>query len=219
MKREKYYLPFYVDADINYLYLFSLLELAEYDAVSKSYSIIKYKSQSDLCKFMGISSATLQRIITNPAYEKYFSCDTKQKEIVMKTSFSNSNKEKNPPFIMFTQDEISFLRERKDNLLCKYHAYIKFYCGFSSATGSVQDFTIKQFLSAIGYCSNSKSYENKILNYNKLLLEAGFISIKKYRDELGHTRNIYAYNDKKESKKQRPITPISFSNSKDGFVF
>jgi len=61
--------------------------------------------------------------------------------------------------------------------------------------GIKQDFTAKQFLSAIGYSIKSQSQLDKISSYNNKLKEYGLISITTYRDELGHTRNVYIVND------------------------
>ena len=83
------------------------------------------------------------------------------------------------------------MRQEEDNLLCKYYIYLKYYCSLAEKAGTKQDFTAKQFLSAIGYSTNSQSQLDKISSYNKKLKEKGLIIITTYRDELGHTRNIY----------------------------
>ena len=61
----------------------------------------------------------------------------------------------------------------------------------ANKVGTKQDFTAKQFLSAIGYSTKSQSQIDKISTYNNKLKKQGLILITPYKDELGHTRNIY----------------------------
>ena len=61
---------------------------------------------------------------------------------------------------------------------------MKYFCGYSK--NKQQDFTALQFLKYCGYSTNSKNYISKLSQYNSLLLDNKIISIKKYRDELGH---------------------------------
>lgn len=75
-----------------------------------------------------------------------------------------------------------------------YYIYIKYYCSLAKKAGIKQDFTAKQFLSTIGYSIKSQSQIDKISTYNNILKKEGFISITSYKDELGHTRNIYTTN-------------------------
>ena len=89
---------------------------------------------------------------------------------------------------MLNEKEVETIRRYKDNLLFKYYLYIKYFCGYYKRK---QDFTAKQFLDYCGYSSKSNNYLNKIASFNAILCESGLIKIRKYRDELGHTRNEY----------------------------
>jgi hypothetical protein len=137
---------------------------------------------------MGISKSTLDRIIKSAEYRDFFTIDKTDKTIILHNDFHTK---RGIPFIKLTKEEIYFLIRENDNLLCKYFLYLKYYCGIAKHNKTEQDFTAKQFLSAFGYSEKSNNYLDKISSYNKLLVERGYISIKKYRDELGHTRNIY----------------------------
>lgn len=188
---KKYYLPFDISADVNYLYLFSLYDLADYNTENKRRDIIHYKSLTWLAEMLSISRSTLNRLLNNPAYKSFFSQDKVKQEITLHNNFKKQNKEKGKSFILLTNKEVSFLRKQNDNLLCRYYIYIKKFCGIAQKNRNKQDFTAKQFLSAIDYCTTSNSNLDKIANYNKLLVEYGFISITVYRDQQGRTRNIY----------------------------
>ena len=52
-------------------------------------------------------------------------------------------------------------------LLCKYYIYLKYYCSLAKKAGIKQDFTAKQFLTAIGYSTKSQKQIDKISTYNK----------------------------------------------------
>ena len=184
-----YYIYFKPEADINYLHLFSLYNLAEYNATTKAYDTIKYLSINKLAELLPYSQATLNRLIANKEYEPFIKIDKKDKIITLNSSVIKGSD--NNRFVRLTQDEVKFLYDKKDNLLCKYYIYLKYYCSLAKKKKFKQDFTTKQFLSAIGYSTKSQSQIDKISRYNKILKESGFISIEKYRDELGHTRNVY----------------------------
>ena len=76
-----------------------------------------------------------------------------------------------------------------------YYIYLKYYCSLAKKAGIKQDFTAKQFLTAIGYSTKSQKQIDKISTYNNKLKEQGLIIITPYRDELGHLRNCYKTND------------------------
>ena len=184
-----YYIYFKPEADINYLHLFSLYDLAVYNPTTKAYDTIKYSSIKKLAELLPYSQATLNRLISNNEYKHFISIDKKEKIITLNCSVikgSNNNR-----FVRLTGEEVKYLYKKNDNLLCKYYIYLKYYCSLSNKIKIKQDFTTKQFLSAIGYSTKSQSQIDKISSYNKMLKENGFISIEKYRDELGHTRNVY----------------------------
>ena len=187
-----YYLNFKPEADVNYLHLFSLYDLANYNPASKAYDTITYTSIAKLAEMLPLSSSTLNRILSNDEYKPFISTDKANKTITINCSMIRGSN--NNCFVRLTDKEVSYLRRENDNLLCKYYIYLKYYCSLADKAGIKQDFTAKQFLSAIGYSTNSQSQIDKISSCNKRLKEQGFISITSYKDELGHTRNIYSVN-------------------------
>jgi len=188
-----YYLHFNPKADVNYLHLFSLYDLADYNPATKAYDTINYTSIPKLAALLPYSNSTLNRLLANDKYKDFISIDKDNRVITLNSSVIKGSN--NNCFVRLTKKEIAYLRQEKDNLLCKYYIYLKYYCYIAEKAGTKQDFTAKQFLSAIGYSTNSQSQLDKISSYNKKLKEMGLISITTYRDELGHTRNIYKTNE------------------------
>lgn len=184
--RKKYYLPYNPTAKVNYLYLFALADLAEYNPTQKVYDTINYISIDQLAGLLSLSPSATTALLKNQNYQDYFTVDKKVKQIKLNCNVSVKGK----PFVSFTDFEVQIMRLEKDILFCKYVAYLKYYCGYSKS--KTQNFTGKQFLSACGYCDSSTSYLNKLSRYNSILLTNGIISIEKYR-EAGHTRNRYRY--------------------------
>ena len=135
------------------------------------------------------SNSTLNRLLANDEYKDFLTIDKDKRVITLNSSVIKGSN--NNCFVRLTNKEIAYLRQEEDNLLCKYYIYLKYYCSLAEKAGTKQDFTAKQFLSAIGYSTNSQSQLDKISSYNKKLKEKGLIIITTYRDELGHTRNIY----------------------------
>ena len=187
-----YYLNFKPQADINYLHLLALYDLAQYNPASKAFDTITYNSISKLALQLPFSSATLNRILVNDEYKHFLSIDKKNRTIKLNCSVIKGSN--NNCFVRLTEKEVKLLQEQNDNLLCKYYIYMKYYCSLSQLAGTKQDFTAKQFLASIGYSINSNSQLDKISSYNSLLKEKGLISIVIYRDEQGHTRNSYTIN-------------------------
>lgn len=187
-----YYLNFIPKADINYLHLFSLYDLADYNTASKAYDTITYTSISKLAELLPFSYSTLNRILSNDEYKDFLSINKKDKKIILNCSVIKESN--NNCFVRLNDIEVNFLYKQNDNLLCKYYIYLKYYCSLSQKFGKKQDFTAKQFLSTIGYSIKSQSQLDKISNYNNMLKDEGFISITSYKDNLGHTRNIYTTN-------------------------
>lgn len=184
-----YYINFKPEADINYLHLFSLYDLATYNVDKKAYDTITYTSISKLADLLPFSTATLNRILSNDEYKHFISVDKEKKIINLNNSVIKGSN--NNCFVRLNRKEVAYLQKENDNLLCKYYIYMKYYCSLAEKAGKKQDFTAKQFLLAIGYSIKSQAQVDKISNYNKRLKEQGFISITQYRDELGHTRNVY----------------------------
>ena len=188
-----YYLHFKPNADVNYLHLFSLYDLADYNPATKAYDTINYTSIPKLAALLPYSNSTLNRILVNDEYKDFLTIDKDKRVITLNSSVIKGSN--NNCFVRLTNKEIAYLRQAKDNLLCKYYIYLKYYCFLAKKAGTKQDFTAKQFLSAIGYSTNSQSQLDKISSYNTKLKEQGLITIITYRDELGYTRNIYKTNE------------------------
>lgn len=186
--KKKYYLPFLPAADINYLYLFALYDLAEYQTDTGAYNTIYFTSKTALAKQIGLSLSTVSRIFNSGKYDDFFLLDNKGKTVVIKNDFRTGT---GRAFVMLTAAEVSLIRKYNDNLFAKYFIYLKYYCGHSKNKKS--DFTAKQFLMACGYSTVSNSYVSKISDYNRILLDNDIIRIEKYCDELGHTRNRYSF--------------------------
>lgn len=182
----KYYVPFVPKADINYLYLFKLYQNATYNRETKCYDTIEYKSIKNLAEMLDLSESTTKRLLKDTRYNDYFMIDKDNKTIILYNDIRQSGK----PFVCLDKYEVYFLCNNADNLLCKYLLYIKYYCGYSK--NGETDFTANQFLTACGYSLNS-NYPSKLSDYNSLLVDYGYISIKRKRDEMGHLRNIYSY--------------------------
>ena len=184
---KHYYIPFDLTLNINYLYLIGLYDIAEYNIQDSCFNTIKYNSLKEIAEYLNISYNTLNNLLNNADYRLFFSIDKKQKTITLNNNFNNKKGNKQP-FVMLNEKEVETIRRYKDNLLFKYYLYIKYFCGYSKRK---QDFTAKQFLDYCGYSSKSNNYLNKIASFNAILCESGLIKIRKYRDELGHTRNEY----------------------------
>ena len=184
--RKKYYFPYSPTAKINYLYLFALSDLAEYNPIEKVYDTINYNSIGQLAGLLALSPSATANLLNNQNYADYFTVDKKKKQIKINSNVIDKGK----PFVSFSNYEVQIMRKEKDILFCKYVAYLKYYCGYSKS--KTQNFTGKQFLLACGYCDSSTSYLNRLSRYNTILVSNGIISIEKYR-EAGHTRNRYRY--------------------------
>ena len=186
--KKYYYLRFRPTANIDYLYLLAFYDLAEYNEERKVFDTIRYPSVRVLAESLNVSSATVNRILDNPAYADFISIDKPTKTITLHNSFVRGKSEQ---FVRLTAEEVSLIREVKDNLFAKYLIYLKYYCGY--AKDNKTDFTAQQFLSACGYSVKSNKTLSQISTYNRLLVDKGIIKIQKKRDELGHERNIYSY--------------------------
>ena len=188
-----YYLNFKPDADVNYLHLFSLYDLADYNPATKAYDTIHYTSIPKLAALLPYSASTLNRILANNEYKHFITIDKQDRVITLNSSVIKGSN--NNCFVRLSDKEVSFLRKEQDNLLCKYYIYLKYYCSLAKKAGTKQDFTAKQFLTAIGYSTKSQSQIDKVSAYNNKLKEQGLIIINSYKDDLGHTRNIYYLNE------------------------
>lgn len=186
MKRNNYYLPFSVSADVNYLFIFKLYQLeTTYNYKTKLFEKTPFGTLKELSERLNISYDTLNRERKKKDNLLFFLIDTKNKTIELNCNFKNSDK----PFIKLTDREVSFLLEHNDNLLCKYMIYLKYYCSKAEST-----FTQEQFLSSVGYCSKSGKNKNKLTEYNSLLVENGFIFVlTRYSEQEKKRRNSFRY--------------------------
>ena len=204
-----YYVPYYEEYNINYIYLLLFYRMAVVDKNLWIKNTVNYRSLKDLAKRMNelsnyirkerndtaqevqiISQSTISRISNNSEYSKYFEWQKDNKKIVLFNDFRNTTNSKKIPFVCLDEDVVSFLIEQNDNLLATYYLYLKYHCG--SSKNKQTDTTAKQFLDALGYSTKSGSFVSRISEYNSLLVSKGLLKIKKYRDENGHERNIYS---------------------------
>ena len=185
---KKYYLRFLPTANIDYVFLLTLYDLADYNTDTKTYSIITYKSLPELARLCSVSDKTLRRHLADTEYSPFLQWDKQNKRVILLNDFSKTRYK--TPFLTVSPEEVRLLLTQKDNLLCKYLIYLKYFCGYSAS--KCIDTTCKQFLSAIGYSSNS-SYPSKISGYNALLEREGIIRITKKHDERGFLRNVYSF--------------------------
>ena len=158
-----YYLHFKPNADVNYLHLFSLYDLADYNPATKAYDTINYTSIPKLAALLPYSAATLNRLLDNDEYKDFLSIDKDSRTITLNSSVIKESN--NNCLVRLTDKEVAYLRKEQDNLLCKYYIYLKYYCSLAKKAGIKQDFTAKQFLSAIGYSTKSQSQLDKISTY------------------------------------------------------
>lgn len=186
-ERDKYYFKFVPKAKVNYFFLFSLWEKAEFDMSRRFFDTIHYQSITGLAADLKLSVSTLRRYLNNESYNDFFTLDKKNKTIMLK-----NNVKEIKPFVQLTKQQVSVLKQQQDNLLCKYVIYLVFYCGIAEKAGKPQDSTAKQFLLACGYSTTSNNYLEKISGFNSLLVREKIISITCKRDSLGHCRNIYS---------------------------
>lgn len=189
--RKSYYIPFNPEAKVNYLWLFSLYDIAKYTPATKAFDTICYPSAKRIAEEAGLTKYAVDTMIKKTAYSHFLSVQKTSSGITLtlKNSFTKGTK---TPFVKLTAEEVALLRTVKEsqNLFCQYLIYLKYYCGYSKTKKT--DFTAKQFLSAFGYSTKSNNYISKISSYNTLLQNNGFIRIEPYTDDLGHTRNVYS---------------------------
>lgn len=186
--KKYYYIRFRPNANIDYIYLLSFYDIAEYNQIDKVYNIIQYSSVRSLAESLNISPATVNRILCNDEYKEFMSIDKQTKTILLHNSFTKGQSER---FVILTNREVQLIKEVNTNLFAKYIIYLKYYCGYTQNNST--DFTAQQFLSAFGYSVKSNTTLDTICKYNRLLVDSGIITIIKYRDNLGHIRNIYQY--------------------------
>lgn len=195
---KKYYIPYYENTQINYVYLLYFYGLAEFDTENRIFNIIKYKTVQSLTDTINetfprdkpISKSTINSLLNDIKYNDYFTVNKREKTITLNNNFKNTiQKEQKQKYIVITEYIYNFLVVLNDNFLCQYLFYLIYYCGFSrdKSTNS----TAKQILEKIGYSPKSNDNISKCAYFNSLLVDNGILKISKYRDENGNERNIY----------------------------
>ena len=181
---RNYFLRYNPSAKVNYLYLFMLYGIAEYDKKRGLYNKVSFNTKKELAARLknaygesAFSYATLTRLLKNSEYNNYFSLQGNT--ITLNNNFSNITKKNNEPFIIVTNKEADFLIKQQDSLLAAYYCYIKYYCGKAAHAGIKQDFTAKQFLLSVGLSAENHNNLSRISSYNTLLSREGLIKIAK----------------------------------------
>ncbi len=137
-EKDKYYFKFVPQAKVNYLFIFSLWEIAEFNISSHIYDIIHYDTIKKLATDLGIPITTLRRYLDDDKYNDFFTIDKKKKIIILKNNIKEIK-----PFVYLTKEQVLLLKQYKNNLLCKYMIYIVYYCRLYEKIGKPQDFTAK----------------------------------------------------------------------------
>lgn len=183
---KKYYILFEPAVKINYLYLLRLYCLAEFDLSKRIYNKIPFNNYTQLADLLQVSSSTIRRIRDSADYSIFleFNYDS----IVIRNDF----RDKSRLFVVLTDIEVQQLLELQDSEIVRYYLYIKYYTLLAEKQGKKQDFTAKQYLSAIGSSVKSNDNISRISSYNTILQEKNLISIDKYRDQQKNLRNIYS---------------------------
>ena len=181
------YLPYKIDRKINYVHLIKLFSIATYNTDTKSYDTIKYNTQYELAAKLGIANSTLSNFLKNPCYKDIFTHDKSKKTILLHNAFKQA---KSANFVILKDTEYNKLLSKNNSLLCSYYLFLKKHCSIANANSSKNDCTAKQFLQAIGRSSCAGNLQ-VVYSMNTELDNIGLIHIVKYRDSLGHSRNIF----------------------------
>lgn len=186
---RKYFLYYDEKANVNYSLLFALFSIAQANNVIVYSNINELKNRfKTICNYE-ISVSTISRALNDKEnYIDYFSKSENENKIILNTDYKNLKNK----FIVLTDKEIEFLLNENNKMLNKYYIYLKYYCGYAKTKRI--DTTANQILSAIGYSSNCGNNKNNLCRFNTLLLDKGFISIDKVKDNKGFWRNIYSMN-------------------------
>lgn len=83
---RKYYLRFEITASVNYLYLFSLMEKAEYNIATQAFDTIHYVSISHLATMLSLSTGTADKLLNSKEYNIFFHVDKATKTIYLHNS-------------------------------------------------------------------------------------------------------------------------------------
>jgi transcriptional antiterminator len=106
---KQYYLRFLPTANIDYLFLLNLYDLADYNTDTKTYNLITYKSLAGLAECLGVSDRTVRRHLENAEYEPFLQWDKKNKRILLYNDFSKTGYR--VPFITVSPVEVRLLKD------------------------------------------------------------------------------------------------------------
>lgn len=176
-----------------------------------------YNIAEEAEKMQPISYATVQRMLNNELYNRYFTIDRQETNniLILNNDFSKSSNS-NKDFVVLNPKTYLFLIKQQDNLLAKYTIYLKKMCGIGNGK---TDFTADQFLTAYGYSTNSHSIKNTISQYNHLLEGQGIIRIDSRITDKGTRRNTYTFIDTDATPAKPSIGLACKDKPIGGFVF
>ena len=104
---RNYFIRYDPTAKVNYLYLFMLYGIAQYDKAVRRYNKIPFNTKKELAAKVkaaygeyAFSYSTLMRLLKDPCYNSYFSLN--ENIITLNNNFSNTTKSSNEPFIIIT---------------------------------------------------------------------------------------------------------------------
>ena len=83
---KKYYIKFIPEANVNYFYLFRLIDIAEYREETKAFDLVRYHSAKVLSSWIGVSMTTANRLLNDDNYLPFFNVDKKEKTITIYNS-------------------------------------------------------------------------------------------------------------------------------------
>ena len=62
---KQYYIPYEANIDVNYIYVLLFYSIAEYNAKSKRFDVVKYTTQRDLTEKLNSKPNSLDMILEN----------------------------------------------------------------------------------------------------------------------------------------------------------
>lgn len=99
---NNYFIPFDMSKNINYNYLISLYDMAQYNTKSKRYDTINYTSIKALAETLNISHKTLNNILDNAEYNIFITVDKQNKIITINNGINKDINNKIIPFVILT---------------------------------------------------------------------------------------------------------------------
>ena len=104
---KKYYLRFLPTANIDYVFLLTLYDLADYNTDTKTYNIINYKSLAELARLCSVSDKTLRRHLVDTEYSPFLQWDKQNKRVILLNDFSKTGYK--TPFLTVSPEEVRLL--------------------------------------------------------------------------------------------------------------